>query len=381
VGHGRVEIKGVQKISLIASSLEYEKKRHLILVEISSKLRSRYDPERVSFTDVSKLFTKTKSKTIISGMKANKKVYASVLPGMKGYLKKGNFRLGLEIADVARLYGAGGILHSDELPGYGIDSELKALSELLDLRDDDAFAILVCDEDKIQIISQEIRERITRLLNLELSETRFVDDDGVTHYLRPLPGRERMYPETDIDVINLTHALISECNEMIPKTEEQIVNEFVRAYGISRQDALSILNKGLVDPFKELTGIISDPRLSSRILNQLLPELSRRLGIKISPRSMLDAVSGCISAGIQPSVIESALSKHFTDGTSFDDLSNMPGLQVLSRITLKKIIQDLLVSEQDTTIKNLIPRIRAKVEGAFDPKMAMEIYWELVGHS
>ena len=40
-------------------------------------------------------------------------------------------RLGRELADVAKLYGSGGIMHSDELPGYGVKDELEPLKEML----------------------------------------------------------------------------------------------------------------------------------------------------------------------------------------------------------------------------------------------------------
>ncbi len=381
IGHGRVEIKGVQKISLIESCLNYERKRHITLVELSPKLSPRFDPGRISLKDVTYLFVDTKSKTILSGLRSKKKVYATVLPGMSGFLKKGDYRLGLEIADLAKLYGLGGIMHSDELPGYGVEPELTPLKDVLELHDGDGFAILVCGEEKVQIIAQEIKNRISRLLSLDLSETRFTDDEGTTHYLRPLPGRERMYPETDVDVVNIYAQVVNECRKVMPKSEDRIISELIDAYGISRQDATSLLNKGLTESFEELTKLIGDPRLSSRIMNQLMPEINRKINSHISASDLLRAVSECIDSGIQTPVLESALSKHFIDGVDFSDLHTVPELQVIHTADLKKAIGRLITSDPDLSINNLIPKLRSMVHGTFDPKLAINIYREISGRS
>ncbi|MCL5990157.1 MAG: Glu-tRNA(Gln) amidotransferase subunit GatE, partial [Candidatus Thermoplasmatota archaeon] len=275
-GFGRVEIKGVQKISLIETCLDYESRRHSTLAEISSKIKSGFDPEKIQFIDVTEIFEDTKSKIILSGLRSGSKVYATVLPSMKGYLKNGNYRLGAEIADITRLYGAGGIMHSDELPGYGVEKEITPIISILKPSKNDAFAILVSGEEKVQIIAEEIRNRISRILNLDLSETRFVDDSGITHYLRPLPGRERMYPETDVAIVPIGRSIIEQCKKIAPKSEDQMIADLTEAYAISKQDAASIINKGFTDSFKKLTELTGDARLSSRILNQLIPEITKK---------------------------------------------------------------------------------------------------------
>ncbi|MCW6168423.1 MAG: Glu-tRNA(Gln) amidotransferase subunit GatE [Thermoplasmatales archaeon] len=376
-GFGRVEIKGVQKISLIESCLNYESRRHSTLAEISPKIKSGFNPERIQFIDVTEIFKDTKSKVILSGLHSGSKVYATVLTAMKGYLKNGNYRLGAEIADVTRLYGAGGIMHSDELPGYGVEKEIAPIISILKPNKDDAFAILVCGEEKIQVITKEIRSRISRILNLDLSETRFVDDNGSTHYLRPLPGRERMYPETDVAVVPIGNDILEQCKKIIPKDEEEMVASLTEAYAISRQDAASIINKGLTGSFEKLAELTGDARLSSRILNQLFHEILKKTSSRVLPDVLVDAAETCLSVGIVPSGLEKALLRHFVDGVSFINLSLMPDLQTLSHDELEKIIKDLIRDENSVTMANLIPRIKARENRIFDPKDAINIFKEL----
>ncbi|MCL4420426.1 MAG: Glu-tRNA(Gln) amidotransferase subunit GatE [Candidatus Thermoplasmatota archaeon] len=373
-GFGRVEIKGVQKISLIETCLDYESRRHSTLAEISSKIKSGFDPEKIHFIDVTGIFEDTKSKIILSGLRSGNKVYATVLPSMKGYLKNGNYRLGAEIADITRLYGAGGIMHSDELPGYGVEKEITPIISILKPNKNDAFAILVSGEEKIQIIAEEIRNRMSRILSLDLSETRFVDDSGITHYLRPLPGRERMYPETDVATVPIGSSIIEQCKKIVPKSEDQMIADLTKAYAISKQDATSIINKGFTDSFKKLTELTGDARLSSRILNQLIPEITKKGSTPVLPGAVVEAVEMSFSIGIVSSGLERALLRHFVDGVSFADLSGMPDLQAVSHNELEKIIKDLISNENDITMANLIPRIKARENRIFDPKDAVNIF-------
>jgi glutamyl-tRNA(Gln) amidotransferase subunit E len=272
------------------------------------------------------------------------------------------------------LYGAGGIMHSDELPGYGVEKEITPIISILKPSKNDAFAILVSGEEKVQIIAEEIRNRISRILNLDLSETRFVDDSGITHYLRPLPGRERMYPETDVAIVPIGRSIIEQCKKIAPKSEDQMIADLTKAYAISKQDAASIINKGFTDSFKKLTELTGDARLSSRILNQLIPEITKKGSTPVLPSAVVKAAEMCISIGIVSSGLEKTLLRHFVDGVSFADLSVMPDLQAVSHNELEKIIKDLILNENDVTMANLIPRIKARENRIFDPKDAVNIF-------
>ena len=103
MGYGRVEIKRVPKLSIIRECIAYETQRQASIAEIVGKLGNKWG-KKLDFTDVTDMFSKSKSKILRSGIVEGSRVYASLLPGLKGYLKKGSYRLGRELADVAKLY-------------------------------------------------------------------------------------------------------------------------------------------------------------------------------------------------------------------------------------------------------------------------------------
>ena len=69
---------------------------------------------------------------------------------------------------------------------------------MLNCSDEDAFILLISKDYEIakkvfSLIINRINESIKRVPK----DTRQANDDGTTSFLRPQPGSERMYPETD----------------------------------------------------------------------------------------------------------------------------------------------------------------------------------------
>ncbi|UCH72044.1 MAG: Glu-tRNA(Gln) amidotransferase subunit GatE, partial [Thermoplasmatales archaeon] len=119
----RVEIKGIQSLSSISKVAENEAFRQMGLIEIKKILNRRInkkDLEDIKIIEITSIFKDCKSK-IVKKLIKNGCAKAFKLPGFRDLLKKKNTRLGKEFAIYAKMVsGIGGILHSDELPGYGI---------------------------------------------------------------------------------------------------------------------------------------------------------------------------------------------------------------------------------------------------------------------
>src|SRR5207249_2208227 len=121
------------------------------------------------------------------------------LPGFAGLLKG---KLGPELAAHARVAGVAGIFHSDELPAYGItSSEVTAARTALRIGEQDAFVLVAEEEEKARGAIGEMVPRAAAAIEGVPPETREPRPDGTTVYSRPLPGKARMYPETDVPPI------------------------------------------------------------------------------------------------------------------------------------------------------------------------------------
>lgn len=202
MGHGRVEIKGgVSRLSLIREVIRWERGgRQENLARAISEWRSRVrgGPSRVKLKDVTELFRGgTGSRVIANSISSGLHVYASRLDGLSGLLKSGEYRIGRELSEVVKAFGYGGLMHSDELPAFGITGgEVERVRQ--ELGNPDAFMICTSPADNAGNLEAEMNWKLSMLFAMDFSETRAASEDGETRFLRPLPGGERMYPETDV---------------------------------------------------------------------------------------------------------------------------------------------------------------------------------------
>ena len=234
MGYGRVEIKGVSKLSAFREILENEADRQKWLAEAVKRVKANGGFEKLEFSDVTPLLTDTDSKIIWKGLNDGKKIYATKLANFRGVMKTDHFRFGREIADALKQINIKGVIHYEELPAYGLTiNERETITEYFSLKDNDSFLLLIIEPDKVQDASTVIKERIEKLLSLDFSETRAALEDNTTRYMRPLSGSSRMYPETDIPLIKIDEQILEEASEEIPEGLESFTNSISRKYGIS----------------------------------------------------------------------------------------------------------------------------------------------------
>src|SRR3989442_974099 len=141
----RIVIEGVQELRMIATFVEREVERQVMLLAAAAELKKRnIRSVPTDVRDVTAVFHKTESKVVRTALKKGGVVLGWALPGFAGLLKG---KLGPELAAHARIAGVAGIFHSDELPGYGItQSELDAVRNELALGASDA-CVVVAEEE------------------------------------------------------------------------------------------------------------------------------------------------------------------------------------------------------------------------------------------
>ncbi len=268
----RVEVKGVSRLNLLEKISRYEVERQKMLLELSKKLKDL----KIEFRegDVTHIFSNTKSNIIKNGIAKNNRVYALYVSNLAGYLKSEKYRLGKELAEIIRVLGIGGLFHTDELPAYGIsEQEVKELKKFFNAGERDAVIFIVADPNKVKVVTSMLIERINRAKDGITEETRGPRDDGSTEYLRPLPGKERMYPETDIPPVRITEEMIEKIRKNLPKSFDETVEEFSKKYGISRQEAYQIINKEIDETFVKLHEIYKNGNVIARTLINTISEI------------------------------------------------------------------------------------------------------------
>ncbi len=172
-------------------------------------------------------------------------------------------RFGSELADYARAHGVRGLVHSDEsMEKYGFsEDEISELQMVLSLKEGDAFLLVAADERKARAALTAAFARATNFTIIE--ETRRSNPDGTSSYMRPLPGRARMYPETDVLPISITDEMLSAAKKSA---------EAIHAAEEEAKDALSTLPAELSAQLSAAKGLLShSPSHKSRAPT---PELS-----------------------------------------------------------------------------------------------------------
>ncbi|MEM0360440.1 MAG: Glu-tRNA(Gln) amidotransferase subunit GatE [Candidatus Diapherotrites archaeon] len=239
-GGARIELKGVQELEMISKFVELEVQRQAMLIELKKELEKRGITEKdlqEKETDVSEIFSKTECKFVASDLKAGKKAFAIKLKGFAGLIGKElqpDRRFGTEIKDYLNArHNIKGLLHSDELPKYGISAEeKKKIAEKLDCKEKDAFLILIESQEKSSKAFETVRERCALALKGIPEETRNALENGSSSYSRPLPGAARMYPETDLKTISIDKKTLEELKRSLPLTIAQRL-ELYKKHGLS----------------------------------------------------------------------------------------------------------------------------------------------------
>ncbi|HHN81361.1 MAG TPA: Glu-tRNA(Gln) amidotransferase subunit GatE, partial [Methanomicrobia archaeon] len=243
----RVEIKGVQELNMISDYVHNECLRQLALLDIANKLEERgvrsCDPP---IKDLSLLFEDTACKII----KGN--VFGILLEGFSGLIGMGvqpGRRFGTELADYAKKY-VRGIFHSDELPAYGISAEeVKAVRASLGGGDDDAFVLVAAEQPTASLALQEVIRRSRLAIGGVPHETRRPMPDGTSQYMRPLPGKSRMYPETDVYPIVVEDGMLERLRSTLPELPAERIERLCEKYGIAEDNARKILEWDVEEAF------------------------------------------------------------------------------------------------------------------------------------
>ena len=125
----RVELKGFQDLSSMPKVVENEVKRQITLNEIEKGNIGKV-------TAVNDCFKEKKEFAL--ALRINK--WKSILGNKNS--PDNHVRMGKELADYAKRAGMKGIMHSDELPAYGIDGdETDQIKRKLKCKENDAFTV------------------------------------------------------------------------------------------------------------------------------------------------------------------------------------------------------------------------------------------------
>jgi glutamyl-tRNA(Gln) amidotransferase subunit E len=373
---------------------------------------------KAKVSEVTEAFRDTKSKLLLRVLEEGKRVFALKLPNFKGLLGFNllpNRRIGTELADLVKRFGLRGILHSDELPAYGISElEVEKVKKLLSCEENDAFVlILVENEEKAKTIFKHIVNRLNEMIEKIPKDTRKANEDGTTSFLRPQPGSARMYPETDLPLIlvdrkeidrssykeivyKITHgdkvyelklARLKEKNiDLYLKLKEnedlfvldsldpEFRREVLKKLGFNESQIENILWSDNPDLFEKYARKLK-PSLIYYIYFMLPSEVESEFGEKVYPdEDFIEQAADLISKKlITRDALKILLYEYSKTRKPLKEIIEEKGLKKVSGSELENKIDELLSKYKNLEKKKLINKILSELRLIADPKEIIEI--------
>ena len=291
----RIEIKGVQILDMLPEYVRLEVKRQITLIEIKEEMEKRkltpalFENNAENCKDI---FKKTKCKFLITAIKNKDQIIGLKLPGMLGLLGKEvqiGRSFGKEIADrVKVITGIGGILHTDELPNYGIaETEVATLRDKFDCQKNDVVVIVLGKKEDTKKAIEEVLTRVKEAFDGVPEETRHAVDDGTTTFRRYLGGAGRMYPDTDSYPIIISESRVKRLENELPELPDKKEERYIQIYNLPEAVAKSLAISPRVSLFEDLVKMGLDPTLVAVTLDQTLKSLERE---KIPIEKLTDTI-------------------------------------------------------------------------------------------
>lgn len=227
-----------------------------------------------------------------------------------------------------------------------------------------------------QIIENEIKRQDELIAKGEppREETRVANEDGTTEFTRPLPGGERLYPETDLETVVITKEFLSKIK--IPETWEEKSKRFSKI--LPKEMIEQVLRSDYLDLFEKFSKK-HDAVIAANTFISVLKDLRRR-GFEIESlkeehfEELFSLVNKKqISKEAIPNILESVCKEK----VSVNDAIEKSGLEALNEVELRKIIKKIfdkyphLVKEKK--ISALMGEVMKETRGKIDGKTVSKV--------
>lgn len=218
----------------------------------------------------------------------------------------------------------------------------------------------------ITTVNKEIERQLECIENNSCKkEVRRANPDGTSKFLRPMPGSARMYPETDLPILNISREIINEAKKTLPELTSK-KRAFLRDDNLNEELIKLILSENKLEEYKFLMNVLDNPSLVAKSLTLFPKEISTKEKIpineieKILSLNVLDSVLSEVGKRISENEVRIVLQK-LVEGKTFEEALEK------EIIDLRKEINNL-IKEKPGLNKNaymglIMGRLKGKVLG------------------
>ncbi len=345
-GGSRVEVKGVAHNKWIPELSHNEAFRQYALLNIRKKLlKAITDTEK--WAPHNREITKN-DRSLMSGPVAEAlgrgfKVWAINLPECRGILShftQPGKVFASEISDRLKVIACiemPNMIHSEEFGGYDNTSLFAELANIINAKPGDAQIILWGPKEDIPTALETVEERFRMAFIGVPEETRKSFPNGTTMFERVLPGRDRMYPDTDSAPIPLSNEYIEKLGRNIPKDVSERIHQ-MREWGIPEDTWTYLLSKNLVTMIDRIHNDLGfDAKIIGTIIGHRFRSLEGRkqLHHSFSYETLYEMFSFIKSKELLPAIARVMLPAVVTSGKP--DFEKILGEMNHRKYTMKEI--------------------------------------------
>ena len=232
----------------------------------------------------------------------------------------------------------------------------------------------------VQTINEEIERQLNELKeNKTKGEVRNALENGKSSFLRPMPGKERMYPETDLPLLKIGREKINSLKKILPKLKTEIRDE-LKNKGLN-EELITLILDDYLDEFETLMRVYDkNAPLIAKMISLWRQDLAKKHDI--SPEKAKEI----LNERVFEEILEKIIKKEIKEDDIKDIMSSiLQGKTLKETLKIEKKTDDELEEELNNLIKEK-PGLRenaymgllmVKHKGKIDAKKAMELIKKL----
>jgi glutamyl-tRNA(Gln) amidotransferase subunit E len=203
-------------------------------------------------------------------------------------------------------------------------------------------------------------------------------ENGESEFLRPLPGAARMYPETDLVLVNISQEEINEIAKNLPKLKSEHREELGKK-GLHEELIKEILSENKLKDFENLIQVYHKPDLVAKMLTIWPKAIKSKLQEKQKTPLILDILETILQNVKQEKIEENdvkQIMEEIAAGKSVQDALKREKVELAS---IEEDIAKIVREKPGLSINAYMGLVMAHFKGKIDARKAMEILSGLVG--
>lgn len=211
------------------------------------------------------------------------------------------------------------------------------------------------------------------------AEVRNALADATSEFLRPMPGADRMYPETDLPLLKISRDFVNEIKKDLPQLRSDIAGE-LKEKGLNEEMVKLILSDDKVEEFKNLAEIYSNLNFIAKMIVLFPKEIASK------ENKSLEEVENIISDNYGE-ILRELNKKIISEGDVKDILIKMVrGEEFSSAIKIEKAehseveenILKIIKEKPGLNANAYMGLVMQQMKGKVDGKTAMEMINKLI---